>query len=213
MKARAAGRRRKRVGEQARRARHGLQRTRPEHAVLARRCGRRRCRNSRRCRRGSPRATRRTRRVRLCKGEERALCRALARARTGCRCRSSHLPRRIDRAPAADDAPFEIGHRAILFRPLRGRQHDVGKLRRLGKKEVGDDEKVEALETIDDVRRVRRRDDRIRSDDEQRANAAGLARGVEQLVGRLAGTPGRSASGMPQTAAIWWRAAGSSMRR
>ncbi len=53
----------------------------------------------------------------------------------------------IERTPAPDDAPFEIGDGAILFRPLRRRQDDVGQLRRLGQKEVGDGEKIEALET------------------------------------------------------------------
>ena len=34
-------------------------------------------------------------------------------------------------ARSQDDAPLEIRHRAVFFRPLRGRQHDVGQGRRL----------------------------------------------------------------------------------
>ena len=87
---------------------------------------------------------------------------------------------------ATNHTPFEIGHRAFLLRPLRGRQHDVGQFRRLRWKEVGDHEKVELLQAIDHVVRIGGRDHRVRAHDKQPANAVGLAGRVEQLVGRLA---------------------------
>ena len=92
-----------------------------------------------------------------------------------------------DGALAADDAAFEVGHRAVLFRPLRRRQHDVGHLRGLGEEEVGDGQEVERGQPRLDVVRRRRRDQRVEAHDEQGADAAVGAAALEQLVGRLAG--------------------------
>ena len=47
------------------------------------------------------------------------------------------------RAAPENDAPFEVGHRAVFFRPLRRREDDVGELRGLGQEEIGDDEQIE----------------------------------------------------------------------
>ncbi len=72
------------------------------------------------------------------------------------------------------DAAFEVRHRAVLFGPLRGGQHDVGQRRGLRQEEVGHHQEIERAQPLADASRVGRRDGDVRAEHEQRAHAAGL---------------------------------------
>ena len=95
---------------------------------------------------------------------------------------------RGQRARSQDDAPLEIRHRAVFFRPLRGRQHDVGQGRGLRQKEVRHHQEVERLEPVLDPPGVGRGDRDVRTEHEQRPHAAVRAHRRQHFVGRFAGT-------------------------
>ena len=184
MEARLAGRRREGVEEQPRRAGVLGRRARPEDAALGVDLGV-----------GDPRVVGRRAPggagqlvehvFRRAVGEVAALAEALGQADQDADVRGD-ADRRRHGALAADDAAFEVGHRAVFLRPLRRREDDVGHAGRLGQEEVGDGEEVERREPRFHLVRRRRRDQRVEAHDEQGADAAVGAAALEQLVGRLA---------------------------
>src|SRR5579859_162488 len=82
-----------------------------------------------------------------------------------------------------DDTPFETGDGAFVFGPDITRQHHIGKLRRLGEKEVADDEEIQPAQGTLDGMLVGQRDHRVRADHEAGAYLITLHRGNHQCRG------------------------------
>ena len=49
---------------------------------------------------------------------------------------AAHAVWRLERAAAANDPSFEIGHRSVFFGPLRAGQHNIGQLGRFGQEKI-----------------------------------------------------------------------------
>ena len=72
--------------------------------------------------------------------------------------------RRSGRAPV-EQAPLEVGHRALLLGPLARREDDVRALGRLGQKEIGHDEQIQLVKPGLERARIRHRNDEVRPHD------------------------------------------------
>lgn len=114
--------------------------------------------------------------------------------------------------PAAQDASFEAGRRAVLLGPLGHGQDHVREFGGLGRHQVGHHQQVERGQAPRYVGGVGGRDDRVRAEDQQGSRSAGGAKGVQELVGAAAGA-GQGRRIDPQTPATWARAAGSVIMR
>ena len=80
--------------------------------------------------------------------------------------------RRLDRGVHLADTPLRVRVRSFLFTPDRRRQHQVRELaRRRRMKPVLHDEELDGLERLFEHTQIGKRDDRIRRDDPERANA------------------------------------------
>jgi hypothetical protein len=93
-----------------------------------------------------------------------------------------HTRRRRLHATTADHATFQIRERAVFFRPLCHRQHDVGEFRRFVQERIAHHEEFQRTKPLEDVPGVRRRDRDVRAHDEQAVDAVGPAERIEQFV-------------------------------
>ena len=94
-----------------------------------------------------------------------------------------HALRWRQRPAAADHPALEVGHGALLLRPLGARQHHVGQLGGLGEEDVGDHQQVQGAEALADPVDVGCGDDDVRGHQQQDAYAARRAHPVEHLEG------------------------------